>query len=172
MPDVKKYTNKGKQNKVVHIVVGFLGGIIGGLFGGGSAASYRVRYVGKATMIQESCGGSVAGDRDIQAELKIKGGEMKQGGALVSSSSKQQTNTRSSTESELIVVGDMVANSLWCLWFLKMKGFAVGENTFQDNQLAMKLKTKGKQAAGNHSRHIYFHYYFTKDLVDLREVTI
>ena len=44
------------------------------------------------------------------------------GGAIVSSSIKQQLNTRSSTEAELVAVDDMAAKVLWVKNFCSLKG--------------------------------------------------
>ena len=88
-----------------------------------------------------------------------------EGDAIVSSSIKQQLNTRSSTEVELVSVDDMAAKILWVKIFLGSQGVEVGSCLHQDNQSTILLEEKGMASAGKRSRHINVRYFFIKDLV-------
>ena len=60
-------------------------------------------------------------------------------GAPYSASSKQKLNTKSSTESELIGVDDLMPQILWMRYFLEAQGMKVSYNVvYQDNQSATK----------------------------------
>ena len=88
------------------------------------------------------------------------------GGAIVSSSIKQQLNTRSSTEAELVAVDDMAAKILWVKNFLGSQGVEVRSRLHQDNQSTILLEEKGMTLAGKRSRHINVRYFFIRDLVE------
>ena len=88
------------------------------------------------------------------------------GGAIVSSSIKQQLNTRSSTEAELVAVDDMAAKMIWVKNFLESQGMKVKNRLHQDNQSAILLEEKGMASVGKRSRHINVRYFFIRDLVN------
>ena len=94
------------------------------------------------------------------------------GGAIISSSIKQQLNTRSSTEAELVAVDDMAAKIVWVKNFLKSQGMEINCRLHQDNQSAILLEEKGMSSAGKRSRHINVRYFFIKDLVEKGMVEI
>ena len=76
-------------------------------------------------------------------------------GFPISQSSKQKLNTRSSTESELVAVDDMMPTILWTRQFMEGQGFPVKENLiYQDNQAALLLEKNGKASSGKRTRHI------------------
>jgi hypothetical protein len=65
------------------------------------------------------------------------------GGALtlgigfpISSSSKKKLNTRSSTESELVGVDDLMSLILWSRIFLKAQGYVVKDNILHQDEMA------------------------------------
>ena len=61
-------------------------------------------------------------------------------GFPINSSTKQKLNTRSSTESELVAVNDMMPIVLWTWYFLMAQGYGVAENLLlQDNKSSMLL---------------------------------
>ena len=88
------------------------------------------------------------------------------GGAIVSSSIKQQLNTRSSTEAELVAVDDMAAKGLWGKNFLESQGMKIKNRLHQDNQSAILLEEKRMTSVGKRSRHINVLYFFIRDLVE------
>ena len=102
------------------------------------------------------------------------GGVMMMGkGAAMSISSKQKLVARSSTESELIGVHDAMPNMLWCRQFLIAQGYQVREmKLFQDNMSAMLLEKNGRASSSKRTKHIDIRYFFIKDRVDNKELTI
>ena len=66
-------------------------------------------------------------------------------GFPIMTSTKQKLNTRSSTESELVGVHDMMPLILWLRYFWEAQGYKVNDSIiFQDNQSTMLLERKGK----------------------------
>ena len=60
-------------------------------------------------------------------------------------STKQKLNTRSSTESELVGVDDMMPIILWTHYFLLSQGYGVVENLLlQDNRSSILLERNGR----------------------------
>jgi hypothetical protein len=73
----------------------------------------------------------------------------------VSQSNKQKLNTRSSTESELVAVDDLMPTVLWTRQFLNEQGFEVVDNiVYQDNQAAILLEKNGRASSGKRTKHI------------------
>ncbi len=57
---------------------------------------------------------------------------------------KHKLNTRSSTESEIVAVDDLILQILWAHLFMKAQGFVVSDNIlYQGNMSAMLLETNG-----------------------------
>ena len=87
-------------------------------------------------------------------------------GTIISTSTKQNLNTISSTEVELVGVGKIIGKLMWFQEFIKMHGFAPGRTTlFQDNQSDMLLETKGKASSTKKNHHINIRYVHVADLV-------
>ena len=87
-------------------------------------------------------------------------------GALISISSKQKLNTRSSTDAELVAVDDAMSLVLWTCLFLAAQGIAVEENiVYQDNKSAIILEEKGKASSGKRTRHLNIRFFFVYDHV-------
>ncbi len=93
------------------------------------------------------------------------GGAMTMGtGFPLDKSTKQKLNTRSSMESEIVAVDDLIPQILWVRLFLKAQGFAVSNNIlYQDNKSAMLLETNGHAWSSKHTRHIEIWYYYVAD---------
>ena len=71
------------------------------------------------------------------------------------SSTKSKINTRSSTESELVGVDDMMSLILWTRYFLNHQGYKVNGNiVFHDNKSTMLLERNGKLLSGKSTKHI------------------
>ena len=102
------------------------------------------------------------------------GGVMSLGrGVIMSKSSKQKLNTKSSTEAELVGASDYLPSTIWAKMFLAEQGYEVQENFFyQDNQSAMKLEQNGRASCGQKSRHIDIRYFFMKDRIQTENITI
>jgi hypothetical protein len=93
-------------------------------------------------------------------------------GAAYSSSSKQKINTRSSTETELVGVNNVLGQVLWTQYFLEGQGYMVKENLLlQDNKSAMLLETNGLASSSKRTRHISIRYYFVQDKIASGEVS-
>jgi hypothetical protein len=64
------------------------------------------------------------------------------------SSAKQKLNTRSSTESELVGVDDMMPIIVWSCYFLMAQGYGVTQNLLlQDNKSSTLLEKNGKASS-------------------------
>ena len=89
-------------------------------------------------------------------------------------STKHKLNTRSSTESEIVAVDNMIPQILWSCLFMKAQGFVVRDNIlYQDNKSAMLLETNGRASSSKRTRQIEIRYYFVANQVakgDLRIV--
>ena len=93
-------------------------------------------------------------------------------GFPISASTKQKMNTRSSTESELVAVHDLMPSILWTRYFLEEQGYAVNENLIlQDNISAMLLEKNGKASSSKRTKHINIRFFFVTDMVRKGKVT-
>ena len=94
-------------------------------------------------------------------------------GMIVSDSTKQKVNSRSSTEAELIGVDDRISKILWIKRFIEYQGFPVKLNIiYQDNTSTMKLENNGKASSGKRTRHFDIKYFYVTDLIGRQEVQI
>ena len=81
-------------------------------------------------------------------------------GCPISVSIKQKLNSRSSTESEIIVVDDLIDKVLWTKLFLAAQGVNVSSNIIQqDNESTIKLENNGRWSAGKRSKAINIRYF-------------
>jgi hypothetical protein len=88
-------------------------------------------------------------------------------------SSKQKLNSRSSTESELIGVNDVMPQVLWTRYFLEAQGYEVKENiVYQDNQSSILLEKNGRASSSKRTCHNNIRYFFVADRVQNGEVSI
>ena len=66
-------------------------------------------------------------------------------GGVYNTSTKQKINTRSSTESELVGVDDVIPQVLWMRSFLESQGYSSSSTIiYQDNKSAILLKKNGR----------------------------
>jgi hypothetical protein len=94
-------------------------------------------------------------------------------GFPISVSTKQKLNTKSSTESELVGVDDMMPIIIWTRYFLLEQGYGEVENLIlQDNKSSILLERNGKASSGKRTRHINRRYFFITDRVNMKEVAI
>jgi hypothetical protein len=102
------------------------------------------------------------------------GGTMSMGkGSIYSMASGQKLVARSSTESELIGVHDVMPQIIWTLYFLRAQGQVINDNIlYQDNMSSMLLEKNGRQSSTKRTRHINIRYFFVKDRVENKEVSI
>ena len=77
------------------------------------------------------------------------------GGCPIVTSTKQKLSTRSSTESELVGVDDLMPSILWTRNFLKAQGCKVAKNLlYQDNKSYILLEKNGKASSSKRTRQI------------------
>ena len=94
-------------------------------------------------------------------------------GAVFSRSTKQKINTKSSTETELVGTDDMLPQILWTNYFMRAQGWNSFETVlYQDNKSAILLENNGKLSSSSRTKHINVRYYFIKDCVERKEITI
>jgi hypothetical protein len=92
-------------------------------------------------------------------------------GSIISSSTRQKINTKSSTEAELVGVNDGMGIITWTRNFMKEQGFDVKDNIiYQDNQSAILLERNGRASSGCCSRQINVRYFFVTDQIQQGEL--
>jgi hypothetical protein len=89
------------------------------------------------------------------------GGGMTMGrGFPISPSTKQKLNTKSSTESELVGIADMMPIILWTCYFLLSHGYGVIKSLLtKKNENSILLERNGKASSGKRTRHINILYW-------------
>ena len=93
-------------------------------------------------------------------------------GFPITASTKQKLNTRSSTESELVGVDDMMPIIIWTCYFLLLQGYGIVENLLlQDNKSSILLEQNGKALSSKRTRHINIQYFFITDWVNMKEIS-
>ena len=102
------------------------------------------------------------------------GGAMTMGqGFPFDKSTKHKLNTRSSTESEIVAVDDLIPQILWARLFMKAQDFKVKDNIiYQDNMSAMLLEKNGRSSSGKRTKHINIRYYYVADKIAKGEVNV
>ena len=88
-------------------------------------------------------------------------------------SGKQKLNTRSSTETEVVGVDDLMPAILWTRLFVEAQGFDVKENIImQDNQAAMLLEKNGKASSGKRTKQLNVRFFFVTDRISKGEISV
>jgi len=102
------------------------------------------------------------------------GGMMTLGkGAIYGTSTRQKLNAKSSTESELIAVNDIMPQALWTRYFLESQGHEVKDSViYQDNQSAILLEKNVSGSSGKRTRHINVRYFFVAYCIKKGDVSI
>ena len=94
-------------------------------------------------------------------------------GSIQSVSTKQKTNSRSSTEAELVSVDDIISKVLWTKLFLDAQDYKIKQNiVLRDNTSSMKLEANGKASSGKRTRHFNIKLFYITDLIQQKEVEI
>ena len=76
-------------------------------------------------------------------------------GFPIAASSKQKLNTRSSTETEIVALDDLMPSVLWTRRFLGAQDYGVTAHIiYQDNKLAILLEKSGRASSGKRTKHI------------------
>ena len=87
-------------------------------------------------------------------------------GSIISTSTEQKLNTRSSTETELVGADDIMPYVLWTNYILEHQNWGVKDTLmYQDNKSAILLEKNGKKSSGRRTRHINVRYFFIADRV-------
>jgi hypothetical protein len=85
-------------------------------------------------------------------------------GAISSASTKQKVNTRSSTDAELIVIDDYIAQVVWTKNFLEAQGYGVNDtviyhdNIYVDNTTRPQWSGKYWEALASPQHQIFLHH--------------
>jgi hypothetical protein len=94
-------------------------------------------------------------------------------GSIIGMLKKQKSNTRSSTECELVGVDDAMPQVMWTRHFIEAQGFGINDNILaQDNLRTMLLEKEGKQSSSKRTKHIRARYFFIKDRVANNDISI
>jgi KUP system potassium uptake protein len=94
-------------------------------------------------------------------------------GTIISDSTKQKVNARSSTECEMIAVDDTLSKILWSKRFIEAQGFKVNFTiVYQDNTSAIKLEMNGKASSGKRTRHFDIKFFYFTDLMKRGEIQV
>jgi hypothetical protein len=94
-------------------------------------------------------------------------------GFPIAVSTKQKLNTKSLTESELLVVDDMMPIIFRACYFLLEQEYVVIENLLlQDNKSLIHLERNDRASSSKRTRHMNVCYFFISDQVNMKEITI
>jgi hypothetical protein len=94
-------------------------------------------------------------------------------GAVISSSTKHKTNSKSACESELISVDDNISTVLWSLYFMQAQGLDMtNARIYQDNKSTILLENHGKMSSSKRTKHIKAKFFFITDKVAQGDVVI
>ena len=94
-------------------------------------------------------------------------------GIVQGKASKQNLNTKISTETELVGASDYIPWTVWAKWFLGEQGYTLERNIFyQDNMSAMGMESNSRKSCGEKSRHISIRYFFIKDVLKRENIEL
>ncbi len=82
-------------------------------------------------------------------------------------------NTKSSTETKIISLGDKLSDVVWMRYFNECQGYDIDECViFQDNMIALSMEKNGRVSASKRSKHIKAQYFLIKDYYDAKEIDL
>ena len=94
-------------------------------------------------------------------------------GAIVNISRKHKMNVASSTESEQVIIVDVLGMLMWCKYFVETQGYKIENNIlYQDNKSTILLSKNERMSDGKNSKHIKNRFFLITDKVDQREIEI
>ena len=92
-------------------------------------------------------------------------------GTIRSSSSGQKINTKSSSETEVVGVDNVLPRVLWLLYFVEAQGYTIDHNIInQKNKSSLRLMIKGKLSSTPRTRHIKAKSFVAKDRYNQGEI--
>ena len=117
----------------------------------------------------------VDGSHNTHWDCKGHGGAMFAMGKGATSSylRKVKLNTKSSTETELVVSDMYMPEMLWLLHFIEAQGYDVEcVGLYQDNISTQMLIRNGQFSSGWKTKHVKAKFFFIKDRVDKGEIKV
>ena len=94
-------------------------------------------------------------------------------GCIYGASGRQNINTKSSTEAELMGISDALPQVIWSWNFLRAQGYQVNESIiYQDNQSTIRICNNGRASSSKRARHIDIRYFFITDCINSKEVRV
>lgn len=94
-------------------------------------------------------------------------------GLIHAKSPMNKINTKSTTEAELVSVGEYLPHNIWFMHFMEAQRYKLKDNVlFQDNKSAILMEKNGRNSCTGNSRHINVRYFWIKDKVDQKEVRV
>jgi hypothetical protein len=82
-------------------------------------------------------------------------------------------NTKSSTETELILLADKLADVIWMQYIIECQGYDIDKYVvFQDNMSALLLEKNGCISSSKQTKHIKAKYFLIKDYYDAGEIDV
>jgi hypothetical protein len=94
-------------------------------------------------------------------------------GAIASSSNKMKCNTKSSTETELVLLMDILSNIAWMQYFIEFQGYDIDEYIIcQDNMCALSLEKNGHVLSSKRTKHIKAKYVLIEDYYNAGEIDV
>ena len=111
----------------------------------------------------------------VYVDIKIHTGDAltMEKGAIQNNSIKNNINTKSSTEAELVAARDVLSYFYGLInVFLKQQGYYCDSTFNQDNTSAILLEINGMGISSKRIRHINIRFYFIKDHIIRKELNI
>jgi hypothetical protein len=128
-----------------------------------------LRYDGKEISLYIDGAHAVHSDMKGHVGMMVTGGV----GTIFASSTKAKLNTTSSTETEVVAVGERLPKHIWFRYFRLAQGGDNREDVlYQDNQAAMLLQNNGRMSCGKGSKHIHIRYFFITDKINSKEIRV
>jgi hypothetical protein len=117
----------------------------------------------------------IDGAHAVHADMRGHAGVMVTGGSgtLYASSTKTKLTTTSSTETEIVSVGEKLPKHLWFRYFRVAQGGDSKEDVlYQDNEASILLENNGRMSCGKGSKHIHIRYFFVTDRINKKEIRV
>ena len=94
-------------------------------------------------------------------------------GALINVSRKHKLNVRSSTESELVSITNVLEIIMWSKYWIEAQGHTIENNVlYQDNKSTPLLAKNGRMLAGKASKYIKNRLFLITDKISQEELPI